>query len=327
VRPAPVTHPDESDARRRPLIVSLARLARPHQWAKSAFVLLGPLYGLRDLAIRPADALLAGLLAAGVFALASSACYVVNDLLDAEQDRVHPRKRHRPIARGDVSRPQALVFAAMLVLAAAALVFALPAPVRPAVGLFAGLHVLNVWAYSLRLKHVVVADVTSLSLGFVLRVFGGCAAVGIGPSTWLLNCTLFLAMFLAFGKRLGERRTMTAAGADAATARGVQAAYTDDLLRMFVVVSAVGTLITYAGYVQSRDADFTLSLFAGGHGRFNVLWLSVIPATYALLRSIVLVERGRYDDPTELALKDPPTQIAAAAFGVVSIAAATHALW
>jgi 4-hydroxybenzoate polyprenyltransferase len=165
--------------------------------------------------------------------------------------------------------------------------------------------------YSFALKHVVMADVICLSLGFVLRVLGGCAAVGIGPTTWLLNCTLFLAMFLAFGKRLGERRLMLGAEG-AASARGVQAAYTDDLLRMAVVVTAVASLLTYAGYVQAQEAHYHLG--------FNLLWLTVLPATYGVLRCMVLVERGDYDDPTELASKDPPFQLAAAVFGALTLA-------
>jgi len=127
--------------------------------------------------------------------------------------------------------------------------------------------------------------------------------IAIVPSTWLLNVTFFLSMFLAFGKRLGERRTLNASGgADPAGAiahRKVQERYTDVLLQMAVVVTAVATLMTYAAYVQ--DADTTHPDHPFG---FNVLWLSLLPATYGLLRCIVLLEAGKFDDPTELAFKD-----------------------
>src|SRR5690606_20158846 len=115
------------------------------------------------------------------------------------------------------------------------------------------LYVVNVSAYSAGLKQVVILDEMSLAAGFVLRVLAGCAAVMIEPSSWLLKTVFFLAMFLAFGKRLGERRTMQG---DAIAARGVQSAYTDDLLRMAVVVTAVATLLTYAAYTQSQDDRF-----------------------------------------------------------------------
>ncbi|MCW5777127.1 MAG: UbiA prenyltransferase family protein, partial [Phycisphaeraceae bacterium] len=248
--------------------------------------------------------------AAGAFALASSACYVVNDIMDAEADRAHPRKRSRPIASGVIRPGSAWVFAAVLALAAGLLLLAIPSAVRLWVGAALGLYVLNVSAYSWLLKHVIIADVIGLSLGFVLRVLGGCAAAGVEPSTWLLNCTFFLAMFLAFGKRLGERRSL---GSDeaAAAARSVQGAYTSDLLRMVVVVTAVATLLSYAGYVQAKE-----TLYWQG---FNLLWLTVLPATFGLLRCIVLLERGDFDDPTELALHDRAFQLAAGVFAFLTI--------
>jgi hypothetical protein len=115
-------------------------------------------------------------------------------------------------------------------------------------------------------------------------------------------------MFLAFGKRLGERRVM---GDKADQTRSVQLEYTDHLLRMVVVMTAVATLITYAGYVEAKAEDYTRG--------FNLLWLTMLPATFALLRCIVLVERGEYDDPTELASRDLPFQIAAGVFGLVTL--------
>lgn len=308
----PSTRPNSAsdlpgDPPRRGVLAALIKLARPQQWAKSAFVLVGPFYGMRQAGLEWQHAAWFGFLAAAAFALASSASYIVNDIADADADRNHPRKRLRPLARGEISRQTALTFAGALLLAVAILLIMVGSIALT--GLVT-MYVLNVWLYSMRLKHIVVADVISLSLGFVLRVLGGCAALSISPSTWLLNVTLFLAMFLAFGKRLGERRTL---GDGAIAARGVQSAYSDALLRMFVIATAVATLITYAGYVQSREPVASHHLW-GERGAFNVLWFTLLPATYAMLRSIVLVEHGRYDDPTELAMKDWPTQLAALIF-------------
>jgi 4-hydroxybenzoate polyprenyltransferase len=174
----------------------------------------------------------------------------------------------------------------------------------------------NVTAYSFTLKHRVVIDVISLSVGFVVRVLAGCAAANVEPSPWLVNSTFFISMFLAFSKRLGERRTMGSAEG-AASARTVQVKYTDDILRMLVVVTAVATLLTYAGYVQS----FGLRHEQRAGPSFTLLWLTMIPATYCLLRCIVLVERGDYDDPTELASRDRPFQAAVVVFGLITVAA------
>lgn len=301
---------------------AIARLIRPKQWAKNGFVLLGPLYGFRDHIAQGMDPAVifkgwAGsvVLTIILFSLVSSSCYVVNDILDASRDRFHPRKRKRPIASGEITPRQGWIIAALLLGASFACIFLLPGAVRTPVAVLAGVYAANVWAYSLAMKHVAVLDVLSLSMGFVLRVVAGCACVAISPSTWLLNVTLFLAMFLAFGKRLGERRTL---GDDATNARGVQGIYTDDILRMFVVVTAVGTLITYAFYIQSREGKYLIpmSWFPDG---LNLLWLTILPATYALARAILLIERGKYDDPTEMASKDPPTQLAAILFAAATI--------
>jgi len=299
--------------------LALIRLARPHQWVKSAFVVLGPLYGLHDLPREQWRGVMEqSAVAAGVFALASSACYIFNDLKDAESDRKHPRKSKRPIACGTVSPGLAVGFMAVLLAGAGALSMLLSEATRAGALVLVGLYVANVLLYSTTLKHVAIADVLSLSLGFVVRVVGGCVAVAIMPSTWLLNCTLFLAMFLAFSKRLGERRTAAAGGYDASAARSVQSQYTDELLRMSVVVTSVAALITYAFYVQSREGQFTFTtrLIPAG---INWLWISVLPATFALLRSMVLVERGAYDDPTEMFLKDRPLALSAIAFVVVTL--------
>lgn len=318
---APVVHglPAEPDAARQPLALAFIRLARPKQWAKSIFVLIGPLYGLMDHAMAMEQALTPALWAALGFALLASACYAVNDVVDAPKDRLHPRKRLRPVASGRIAPMAAYGFAAVMAGAGCGALLLTGSARWLVLGM--GLaYAANVMAYSYWLKRRVIADVMSLSFGFVLRVLAGCAAASVSPSTWLLNCTLFLAMFLAFGKRLGERRTV---GASVASVRGVQAVYTDELLRMMTLVTGVVTLLTYAGYVQSRDDSFKFAIFgtgsAGPAPGLNVLWFTLIPVTYALLRAIVLLERGRYDDPTEMATRDWPLQVAVAAFGAITV--------
>lgn len=296
------------------MFLDLIKLARPKQWSKSVFVLVGPLYGYaagqsidwRSVAF-----------AIVAFALASSGCYIINDIRDAEADRAHPRKRHRPIASGVISPNAGMVFSILLfAIAGVAATFGVTPAVALPTCLWLVFYVLNVTLYSIGLKRVVVLDVISLASGFVLRVLAGCAAAGVEPSTWLLNSTLFVSMFLAFGKRLGERRTM---GAEVAAVRSVQSAYTDDLLRMVVVVTGVACLVTYAGYVQAQAERYTSHIF--GAWGFNLLWMTVLPATYGLLRCIVQVERGIYDDPTELASKDRPFQAAVALFVALTMLA------
>lgn len=311
-----------SDAPSTNKLTAFVRLARPKQWAKNVFVFIGPVYGLADKGGDWKKLMLPAVIAAAAFALVSSACYVFNDIVDAEKDRLHPRKKFRPIASGAVGEGAARVFAVVLLALGAGMVALLSGTAAWWVGAMVVLYAINTNAYSMLLKRIVIADVMSLSAGFVLRVLAGCGAAAVMPSTWLLNCTLFLAMFLAFGKRLGERRVMAAAGVEASAARSVQSAYTDELLRMAVVVTGVATLVIYASYVQSRDAKVMASLaHAGltGGGWFNVLWLTMLPATYGLLRCIVLLERGRYDDPTELVVKDWPARLAGLGFAGITL--------
>ncbi|MBL8962785.1 MAG: UbiA family prenyltransferase [Phycisphaeraceae bacterium] len=305
------------------MIVDFLKLARPAQWSKSAFVLVGPLYALAG----GTEVDWVGVTVVTIaFSLVASAGYVLNDIRDRELDLAHPRKRHRPIASGRIPPRSAAVFAVALMAAAGGLILGWAWQTHgtandgrwiwPAA--MVGLYWANVTAYSHWLKHRVVADVISLALGFVVRVLAGCAAGGIEPSPWLVNSTFFISMFLAFSKRLGERRTMGSADA-AGTARTVQFKYTDDILRMLVVVTAVATLLTYAGYVQSFELRADRASPTGPS--FGVLWMTMLPATYGLLRCIVLVERGDYDDPTELASRDIPFQVAAVVFALFTIAA------
>jgi decaprenyl-phosphate phosphoribosyltransferase len=296
-------------------LANLIRLARPHQWAKGAFVVIGPAYGIAKGDTVLSAGVVVGVIAAFfAFGFASSACYIFNDIRDREADRAHPRKRNRPIASGAVPVPTATRFAALLILLAglATGAAALGPELSLSHSLWLGVCILaylaNTNLYSVYFKHAVVLDVISLATGFVLRVLGGCAATAITPSPMLLNVTFFLAMFLAFGKRLGERRTM---GHDAAAAGPCRGPYTDELLRMAVVVTGVATLITYAGYVQEQGPKYERG--------FNLLWLTMLPATYGLLRCIVLLERGAYDDPTELASRDRPMQAAALIFGALTV--------
>lgn len=316
----------ETDPKPRPLAASLIKLARPHQWSKSVFVFIGPFYAYTQdgTGLEVGELVRRTLIAAACFALASSGCYVFNDLMDAEADRAHPRKRRRPIASGAVSPRIAIIYGVSLLLAAGALLLLLPPAQAGWLGVTAGTYVVSVQLYSLRLKHFAILDVIILSLGFVLRVLGGCAAVGVTPSTWLLNSTLFLSMFLAFGKRLGERRSM---GDQADIARAAQKSYSDELLRMVVVVTAVATLLTYAGYIQAREEDYRLALHAANQATgfgLNLLWVTILPALYALIRAITLLERGDFDDPTELAIRDLPFQAAAGLFVLIT---AVLAVW
>ena len=328
--PDPSEHHTEPTSPHGGVVRGLIKLMRLHQWSKGVFVLIGPLFALSDGKLqdmpRAELALAIGMTFIG-FGLAASGCYIFNDIADVDRDKAHPRKRRRPLASRQVPIGIAKVFGICILVASTASVLGVPSELRIWVLGLLILYIINVMLYSGGLKHIVIVDVLCLSSGFVIRVLGGCAAVGITPSTWLLNATLFLSMFLAFGKRLGERRHMGSEEA-AMAARDVQQHYSDQMLRMFVVVTGVATLLTYTSYVQSRHNDFVRNFVSRQDSLdeafgFNLMWVTVAPATLALLRTITLLMRGRYDDPTEIALHDNMVRLA----GLMFAASTVIVLW
>ena len=174
-----------------------ARLARPGQWIKNGFVLVGVLFGhawAEVAAVQWALTLFAA------FCLVSSAVYAFNDVMDRHADRVHPHKHRRPVASGRIPVARALAFAVLLVIAG----LGLAASVSPAALVIAGSYIVLNVAYSLGVKHVALLDVFFIAAGFMLRLLAGTQGLGIEPSRWLLLCGLMVTLFLGFAKRRAE---------------------------------------------------------------------------------------------------------------------------
>jgi len=272
---------------------------RPHQWVKNVFVLAAFGFALGDLGHElRAGAALNVVLAFFAFSLGASAIYLVNDVLDVEADRVHPTKRHRPIAAGELGVPAALGMA--LALAAGALVlayFAAPGFALP--GVVLGYMTMNLF-YSIKLKHIVIVDVFCIATGFLLRVIGGGLAVGVEISHWLLLCTLFLALFLGFNKRRAELAAVSADEANGAAQLGATraslSAYDIGWLDQIVTLIAACTILCYALYTV--DAETVNKFHAGG----RLLW-SVPFVVFAVLRYMHLVIGcGHGENPTRILL-------------------------
>ena len=214
---------------------ALARLLRPRQWIKNAFVLAPTLFAGLYL---DGGAVLRALAAAGVFCVASSLVYVVNDLADLEADRQHAAKRHaRPLASGAVSVSAArgvLIVLAVLLVAGG---IALPA-VSGAIACYLALNL----AYSLKLKRIPVVDLFCIATGFVLRVFAGALAVEVPLSSWMLITTLCLALYLAAIKR---RQELAAGG----SSRVVLGSYSVELLDRYAELSSISAIVFYSLYV------------------------------------------------------------------------------
>jgi 4-hydroxybenzoate polyprenyltransferase len=275
--------------------LALLRALRPQQWSKNVFVLAALAFAWGDQTLVPPvgrPELLRVLAAFAAFCCAASAIYLVNDAADVEQDRLHPEKRHRPIASGALSIPVALGAALVLVGGALALAWRAGAGSWN-VAVVVGMYTLMNLAYSVKLKHVVLVDVFCIALGFLLRVVAGGLASGAPVSHWLMLCTLFLALFLALNKRRAELALL---GAGGKSHRAALSGYTIGFLDQMVTALAAATIVCYALYTV--DAQ-TLRKF-GEHSR--LLW-TVPCVVFGLARYMLLVQSGRAGgNPTQLFL-------------------------
>ena len=263
--------------------LTLIRAMRVHQWSKNLFVLAAPVFAYGDrLSGVSMDAMRPVAWAFLAFGLAASAVYLLNDVLDVEKDRLHPTKRRRPIASGELSIPAALTAAAVLCGSALGLGFWIGGdPIR--VGwILLGYMALNV-AYGMRLKHVVLLDAFCIATGFLLRVIAGGAAAHADISHWLLLCTLFLALFLGLEKRRAEIDLL---GADGAEHRKTLGEYTVGFLDQMVTVMASCTILCYAIYtVDARTTE--------RFGEDNHLVWSVPFVVFGVGRYMYLVQSGK----------------------------------
>ena len=277
---------------------ALVRLMRPHQWIKNGFVFLGVVFGHgwedRQLVT---DVLILFV----AFCFASSAVYVLNDIADREADRLHPSKRFRPLASGDVGAGPAAALSAVLALAGLALAASVSIP---ALLIVAGYVVLN-FAYSAGLKHVPILDVFIIAGGFMLRILAGTTGLGIPPSKWLLLCGLMLTLFLGFGKRRSELVALTGDANGNSAQRASLDGYSRSLLDLLIAVSVAGAAIGYALYTV--DAE-TIEM----HGTDRLI-LTLPFVLYGLFRYLQLMySKGGGGDPAWEMLHDPHLIVATA---------------
>jgi 4-hydroxybenzoate polyprenyltransferase len=262
---------------------------RPAQWSKNLLVFAGLLFGRRLL--DPSAVLDAGL-AFAVFCGLSGVVYLVNDIADREADQRHPLKSQRPIASGALSVSTATAVA--LAVGAGGLVVAYV--VGPAfAGVATGYLALQI-LYSFVLKNIVIIDVLTIAIGFVLRAVGGAVAVQVEISYWLLVCTILLALFIALAKR---RHEIVLLSAGAASHRAILGEYSPYLLDQMIGVVTASTLISYVFYTISPETQ----------AKFGTTWLGLtIPfPLYGIFRYLYLVhQREGGGSPADLLLTDRP---------------------
>jgi len=269
-------------------IPPLLRAMRPQQWVKNLFVLAPIVF-----AHRLGDRALVGraLLLLAAFCAGASAIYLWNDVRDRQADRHHPLKQKRPIASGAVSVTLATTVAVVLAAAALGAGAALGRAVMALVLAFLLLNAL----YTAWLKHVVILDVMVIAVGYLLRVEAGAAAVHVAVSSWLLLCTLFVAVFLGFSKRRHELLLLADRAADQ---RRVLSHYSPTFLDQMISVVTASTVICYALYAMADES-------VAKHGRGLVY--SVPFVLFGVFRYLYLCyQRPGHANPTEDVLTDPP---------------------
>lgn len=268
-------------------LLILLRLMRPHQWIKNVFVLAGLLFG--HVAAGP-GVVGAAFIAVVAFCLASSAVYAFNDAFDVARDRLHPEKRRRPVASGDIVPADALRVAGVLALAGLAVAASVGGRLA---GLIAVYLTLNA-AYSLGLKRVPVVEVGLIAGGFMLRILAGTEGVGIAPSGWLLACGGFLTLFLGFAKRRAE---LTQLETVAVQHREVLGAYGTGFLDGLTTLCAAAAVALYALYTVAEAT-------AVRHGTTS-LALTLPFVVVGTMRILACAREGLGSDPSMRLLRDP----------------------
>ncbi len=268
------------------MIKDYIRLVRLPQWIKNSFIFV-PLLFSKKLFL-DADFFTA-LGAFFQFSIASSLVYVVNDLVDYEADKAHPTKMNRPIASGAISKTNAIILIVGLAL------FLIPTFIFFNIyfQFIIIIYVLLNFAYSIRLKHIVVLDILCLASGFVLRVLAGAFVISVLISNWLILSTLFVSMFLAVIKRRSELELI----ADTNKTRKVLKSYSINYLDQLTTISATGLIVCYALYTVSER---TIQNF-----HTENLVVTIIFVVYGVFRYLYLMHNKKMgENPTDVIIKD-----------------------
>lgn len=279
----------------------LLKSMRPRQWPKNGFVFAALLFDGKLFQLNYVLDTLVGFI---VLCFLSSAVYLINDVVDAPADQLHPTKRNRPIARGDVSPGLAVGWATLLAAGSLAVAFA----TNPVFGVIGALYFAMTVLYSFVLKHIVIVDVLIIALGFVLRVGGGAAlAYAVRFSPWMYVCMLLLALLLGFGKRRQELVELNGSP----STRAILSEYTVPLLDQIISIVTATTLAAYSFYT------FSAPQLPPNH----TMMLTIPFVVYCIFRYLYLVHvKGAGGAPDEILLTDRPLQIALLLWAIVAVA-------
>ncbi|MCY4070010.1 MAG: decaprenyl-phosphate phosphoribosyltransferase [Chloroflexi bacterium] len=279
---------------------ALIRSMRPQQWTKNVLFVFPAI--LFDAKLLEFDLLIRVIAAAGLLVIVSGSVYIINDLMDRDQDRAHPKKRHRPIASGVLSATVAKLASAILAFVSLGLAYSLEFELF----LLLVIYLLVQIIYSLRLKHIALLDVLIVAAGFVIRVMVGGVVIGVEVSPWLYAFTGLLALFLVVGKR---RQELVMLGDQAQNTRLTFRQYNLPLLDDMLRIVTTSTLITYILYTIEVE---TMTKHGANWGLITVPFV-----LYGLLRYLYLLHvEETASAPEEILLADRPIQITVMLAGI-----------
>jgi decaprenyl-phosphate phosphoribosyltransferase len=272
-------------------MAGIIRTARPRQWVKNVLVFAAP--GAAGV-LGHSGPLLRTLAAFGIFCVAASGTYFVNDGLDYDADRLHPTKRHRPVAAGVIPVNLALAIGVGLLAAGIGLAFL----VKAQLALVVAIYVAITFAYSMWLKNEAVVDLAAVASGFVLRAIAGGVAAGVVLSNWFLIVASFGSLFMVAGKRHAEHLDL---GESREDHRATLGQYSLAYLRYIRSVASAVAIAGYCVWAFEKAA-------AAGHG---AIWfqLSIAPFVIAILRYALLLDAGKGGAPEEIVLGDRPIEV------------------
>jgi 4-hydroxybenzoate polyprenyltransferase len=301
--PTPAAFAERSPERRAagllPHLRYVIRAVRPRQWTKNGIVFMALVFSVnQEYRLSDPDAwipkLLESLLVFACFVLVSSADYLVNDIRDIESDRMHPRKRRRPIAAGLLSVNAAWAWAAALALVGNALAFAV---LEWQTGLVVFGYTALMVAYSYVLKHIVLIDLMVIAAGFVLRAMAGALAIDVPVSAWLYVVTALGALFLGINKRRAEIELLQDSAGDH---RKILDEYTPELLQQMSSTVTAATLMAYGLYTFTAD----------GLPENHSMMLTIPFVLYGIFRYIYLVDAKKEGgSPEDVLLRDVPIML------------------
>jgi len=294
-----MTEPKTEAPRPGQIAKAAVRALRPKQWAKQVFLFAALIFSLE---FTNTEAWIQTIIGTMSFCMLSSTGYIFNDARDVEADRVHPTKRHRPIASGHLPLPLAYFQMAVIFSLGIGLAWSL----SPQFLVVAMLYFATTISYSFFFKHIVILDVMFLAACYLWRAAAGAVAIDVEISPWLLTCTAFISLFLGFNKRRGELLMLQQKGTEGVTRKNL-AQYSPELVVEFQAIATSGTIISYALYAV-----------LGSPTQWMLLTLPYV--LYGIFRYIYLVSiKSEGGAPDETLLKDRPILLSGVLYAITAV--------